>query len=64
MVEPVERLVGERVGVHEYAAVRLEHEQPGGERKVRGESPGVVDGTPGNDETHLKSLASPSPVVE
>ena len=49
---PVERLVAQRVGVHEHAAVVLEHEQPGRERQVRAQPAGVVHRAAGNDETH------------
>jgi hypothetical protein len=35
--------------MHENAAVSLDHEQTGAERKVRREAPGVVDGTLGYD---------------
>ena len=61
---PVERLVAQRVGVHEHAAVVLEHEQPGRERQVRAQPAGVVDGAAGNDETHGDEFrrASPAPV--
>ena len=59
---PVERLVAQGVGVHEHAAVVLEHEQPGRERQVRAEPPGVVDGAAGNDETHA-SRSSVRPIM-
>ncbi|GAA3890900.1 hypothetical protein GCM10022381_36030 [Leifsonia kafniensis] len=40
----------------EQAAIGFEHEQAGGQRQVRVETPGVVDGTLGYYETHPKSL--------
>ena len=55
---PVERLVAQRVGVHEHAAVALEHEQAGRERQVRAQASGVVDRAAGNDETHPSSLGA------
>jgi len=39
--------------VHEHAAVGLEHEQAGAERKVRAQPARVVDGAFGYDEAHL-----------
>ena len=49
---PVERFVAQGVGVHEHAAVGLDHEQPGAEGEVRTEPPRIVNGALGNDETH------------
>ena len=55
---PVEGLVGAAVGVDEEAAVGLQHQQPRGERQVRAQPAGIVDGAVGNDETHRNILSA------
>ena len=52
VVQPVERLVGERIGVHENTAVAFEHEQPCSNGQMSAEAARVVHGAAGNDESH------------
>jgi hypothetical protein len=49
---PIQRLVGAAVGVDQDTAVRLDHQQPGGQRQVGGEAPEVVDAAPSDHQPH------------
>ncbi len=49
---PVQRLVGPVVRMDRHAAVGLHEDQTGRRGKVGGEPARVVDGAPGDDETH------------
>jgi hypothetical protein len=51
-VHPVQWLVGPAVGVDRHAPVGFHHDQADGLGQVSGEPPVVVDGAPGDDETH------------
>ena len=53
---PVEWLVGAAVGVHEHTPVGLDHQQTGGHRQVRAETPGIVNRTFRNYKAHWSSL--------
>lgn len=48
----------------EHGAVGLKKKKPCREGQMRGESPGVIDGTPGNDKTHPMSLGAVGRVGE
>ena len=51
-VHPVQGFVRPAIGMDGHAPVGLHHDQPGGERQVSGEAPGVIDRAAGDDQAH------------
>src|SRR5204862_7310687 len=49
---PAQRVVPTRIGMDEYRAVFLQHQQPGGLRQERGQPAGVEDFAAGDDQAH------------